>query len=74
MNQINMALEACDIFVAIGTSGNVYPAAGFYQTAKIRRAHTVELNLEQTGSSFDTHVYGPATQVVPQYFEGLLAS
>lgn len=72
MNQINMALEACDLFVAIGTSGNVYPASGFYQTAKIRKAHTVELNLEQTGSSFDEHHYGPATEVVSQFFEQIL--
>ncbi len=72
MNQINMALEACDLFVAIGTSGNVYPASGFYQTAKIRKAHTVELNLEHTGSSFDEHNYGPATEVVPQFFEQIL--
>lgn len=72
MNQINNALESCDLFVAIGTSGNVYPASGFYQTAKIRRAHTVELNLEETGSSFDTHVYGPATETVSQFFEQIL--
>ena len=72
MNQINNALESCDLFVAIGTSGNVYPASGFYQTAKIRRAHTWELNLEETGSSFDTHVYGPATEIVPQFFEKIL--
>ena len=38
MNRINRALENCDMFVAIGTSGNVYPASGFYQTAKIRKA------------------------------------
>ena len=55
MNRINKALENCDMFVAIGTSGNVYPASGFYQTAKIRKASTVELNLERTGSSFDQH-------------------
>lgn len=72
MNQINNALESCDMFVAIGTSGNVYPASGFYQTAKIRRAHTVELNLEETGSSFDAHVYGPATGTVPQFFNQIL--
>lgn len=73
MQQINMALEACDLFVSIGTSGNVYPAAGFYQTAKIRQAHTVELNLEATGSSFDEVINGPATEVVPQYFDALLS-
>ncbi|MBT71602.1 MAG: NAD-dependent protein deacylase [Gammaproteobacteria bacterium] len=74
MNQINIALEACDLFVAIGTSGNVYPASGFYQTAKIRKAHTAELNLEETGSTFDKHVYGQATETVPSYFEALLSA
>ena len=74
MNRINSALENCDMFVAIGTSGNVYPASGFYQTAKIRKASTVELNLELTGSSFDRHVRGPATECVPQFFESLLRS
>ena len=74
MNRINSALENCDMFVAIGTSGNVYPASGFYQTAKIRKASTVELNLERTGSSFDRHVRGPATECVPQFFESLLNS
>ena len=72
MNRINSALENCDMFVAIGTSGNVYPASGFYQTAKIRKASTVELNLERTGSSFDQHISGPATECVPQFFESLL--
>jgi NAD-dependent deacetylase len=72
MNQINQALEACDLFVAIGTSGNVYPASGFYQTAKVRKAHTIELNLEETGSSFDEHIYGLASEVVPSYLTDLL--
>ena len=74
MNRINRALENCDMFVAIGTSGNVYPASGFYQTAKIRKAMTVELNLERTGSSFDQHICGPATESVPQFFNSLLRS
>lgn len=72
MQQINQALESCDLFIAIGTSGNVYPASGFYQTARIRRAHTVELNLEETGSSFDEHIYGPASIIVPKYVDALL--
>lgn len=71
MNEINKALESCDLFVAIGTSGNVYPASGFYQTAKIKKAHTVQLNLEKTGSSFDANHYGPATDIVPAFFETL---
>ena len=74
MNRINRALENCDMFVAIGTSGNVYPASGFYQTAKIRKASTVELNLERTGSSFDRHICGSATESVPQFFKSLLRS
>jgi len=73
MNRINQALESCDLFVAIGTSGNVYPASGFYQTAKIRRAHTVELNLESTHSGFDEQIQGRASEVVPAYFQSLLA-
>jgi NAD-dependent deacetylase len=73
MSEINLALENCDIFVAIGTSGNVYPAAGFYQTANFCNAETVELNLEATASSFDNNIVGPATEIVPKYFEELLA-
>lgn len=74
MNRINQALERCDLFVAIGTSGNVYPASGFYQTAKIRRAHTVELNIERTGSGFDQCFTGRASETVPAYFEQLLGT
>ncbi len=72
MQKIDQALEGCDMFIAIGTSGNVYPASGFYNTAKIHHAHTVELNLERTGSCFDEHVYGPASEIVPDYFNSLL--
>jgi NAD-dependent deacetylase len=72
MNRINEALEGCDLFVAIGTSGNVYPAAGFYQTARVNSAQTVELNLDKTGSGFDQHIYGKATKIVPAYFAKLL--
>lgn len=74
MPQITRALENCDLFIAIGTSGNVYPASGFYQTARIGRAHTVEINLEETGSSFDEHIHGTASIAVPEYFDQLLAS
>jgi NAD-dependent deacetylase len=72
MNKINQALENCDLFIAIGTSGNVYPASGFYQTAKMKKAYTVELNLEETGSGFDQHIYGKASEILPQYFNDLL--
>lgn len=74
MQQINQALQQCDLFVAIGTSGNVYPASGFYQSAKIAKAYTVELNLEVTGSGFDDHIYGNASEIVPAFFNNLLQS
>jgi len=74
MNEIDLALASCDHFIAIGTSGNVYPAAGFYQTAKNGGAHTVELNLETTRSSFDEQIQGVATDIVPKYFEKLLST
>jgi NAD-dependent deacetylase len=72
MQQINQALEQCELFIAIGTSGNVYPAAGFYQTAKRYQARTIEMNLEETGSMFDAHLYGPASETVPRYLQQLL--
>ena len=72
MREITDALENCDLFLAVGTSGNVYPASGFYQMAKQHKAHTVELNLEQTGSLFDEHLLGKASTVVPNYLEKVL--
>ncbi len=75
MEPVLSALAECDLFMAIGTSGNVYPAAGF--AAEVRqhgRAHTVELNLEpsQTNSDFAEAVYGKASEVVPKYVERIL--
>jgi NAD-dependent deacetylase len=67
MSQITQALENCDLFVSIGTSGNVYPAAGFHQMAHNGGARTVELNLEKTLSIFHEHVYGKASEVVPRF-------
>lgn len=72
MARINHALQQCDLFLSIGTSGNVYPAAGFHQSAKSKGAYTVELNLEHTHSHFDQHIYGIASRVVPDYVERLL--
>jgi len=74
IDEIFAALDSCDVFVAIGTSGHVYPAAGFHQAAKAAGATAVELNLECTGSGFDHGEYGPATEVVPQFFSSLLMS
>lgn len=74
MNQIEQNLMSCDLFVAIGTSGNVYPAAGFNQLAKRYGARTLELNLESTGSSFDEHLYGLASETVPTLTQEILKS
>lgn len=73
MDKIEMALERCDLFIAIGTSGQVYPAAGFVQLATAYGAHTVELNLEpsQGRNLFSEHHYGAASHTVSQYFEAL---
>ena len=70
MSQIEAALCQCDIFVSIGTSGNVYPAAGFVELAKNHGAHTVELNLEPSAgkNNFAEHHYGLASVIVPQFF------
>jgi NAD-dependent deacetylase len=75
MKEIEAALLACDLFVSIGTSGNVYPAAGFIQLAHLAGARTVELNMEPSANAaaFDEGFYGPGTLVVPRFFDGLLS-
>lgn len=73
MDTIEAALETCGLFVSIGTSGAVYPAAGF--VAQVRgRARTVELNLEPSEGThlFDEARHGPATVVVPAFVAELL--
>lgn len=74
MDQIEKALMECDLFVAIGTSGAVYPAAGFVQMADACGADTLELNLAPSDvqSSFADHRYGPATEVVPAWVDEIL--
>jgi NAD-dependent deacetylase len=71
---IQEAVAACDLFAAIGTSGVVYPAAGFVQAARRAGAHTVELNLEPSEghSLFAERIYGPATEIVPAFVDELL--
>lgn len=73
MDAIYGALDECDLFIAIGTSGNVYPAAGFYEVARAAGAHTVELNLEPSanGSRFHEQHYGLASDIVPAYLKSL---
>ena len=72
MDIIADKLADADVFVSIGTSGAVWPAAGFVATAKEVGARTVELNLEPSDGAhlFDEHHYGPATEVVPEWARG----
>jgi len=75
MDRIDSALRACDLFVSIGTSGAVYPAAGFVQTARYVGAATLEMNLEPSLGSvwFEEVRTGPATQLVPAWVDEMLA-
>ena len=76
LDEIYQVLERCGLFLSIGTSGEVYPAAGFVLHVRRHspRARTVELNLEPTDSKalFHEHIYGPATEIVPAYVERVL--
>lgn len=74
MDQIDAALRACDLFVSIGTSGAVYPAAGFVQTARHFGARTLELNLEPSAGSFlfEESRIGPAGELVPSWVEEVM--
>lgn len=72
MELIEAELQRCDLFVAIGTSGQVYPAAGFVERARRHGARTVELNLEPTESRFDESIAGPAGQTVPIWVDRIL--
>ncbi|GEO82835.1 Sir2 family NAD+-dependent deacetylase [Pararhodospirillum oryzae] len=76
MERIETALNACGLFVSIGTSGTVYPAAGFVRQARDAGARTVELNLEPShgASLFDECHHGPASRLVPAFVERLLAT
>ncbi|MGL5954319.1 MAG: Sir2 family NAD+-dependent deacetylase [Providencia rustigianii] len=75
MDRIYQALGDATIFISIGTSGHVYPAAGFVHEARLQGAHTVELNLEpsQVESEFEERHYGLASEVVVEYVDNLLA-
>jgi NAD-dependent deacetylase len=75
LDRIGAALADCGLFVSIGTSGNVWPAAGFVREARAGGAHTVELNLEPSegASLFAERIHGPATAVVPAFVGRLRA-
>jgi NAD-dependent deacetylase len=74
MERIDAALQQCDLFVSIGTSGAVYPAAGFVQTARHFEARTLEFNLEPSAGSylFDESRIGPASELVPRWVEEII--
>ncbi|MEL6877208.1 MAG: NAD-dependent deacylase [Pseudomonadota bacterium] len=74
MDRIYASLLKTDLFVSIGTSGAVYPAAGFVQEARAAGAKTLELNLEPSGGSHHFHEarHGPAGQLVPQWVDEVL--
>lgn len=74
MDDIYGRLSSCDLFVSIGTSGEVYPAAGFVREARMSGAHTIELNLEPSANhrDFGEGRYGPATQIVHEWTRDLI--
>lgn len=75
MDEIYQALEKCDLFVSIGTSGNVYPAAGFVQIANQVGADSLEINLERSnvGTEFENAIYAKATEAVPDWVASILS-
>jgi len=75
MDRIDEALRRADLFVSIGTSGAVYPAAGFVQTARYCGARTLEMNLEPSMGSifFEESRVGPAGKLVPAWVDEVLA-
>ena len=74
MERIDAALQRCDLFVSVGTSGAVYPAAGFVQTARYSGARCVEINLEPSQGSIFFHEtrIGEAGKLVPAWVEEVL--
>jgi NAD-dependent deacetylase len=76
MDRIYAALADVALFISIGTSGAVYPAAGFVAEARAVGAHTVELNLEPSEGAqhFAEARHGPASEIVPAYVQELLGT
>ena len=76
MGDIDRALRRADLFVAIGTSGAVYPAAGFVAEARGYRVRTCEINLEAADNAdlFDEERLGPASETVPAWVDELLGA
>ena len=76
MDKVEDLLRKCDLFISIGSSGVVFPAASFVQTAKYYGADTIEFTLEPTANNFyfDRHIFGPAGKTFPPYIEELITS
>jgi NAD-dependent deacetylase len=74
LDDIDRALRRADLFAAIGTSGAVYPAAGFVTDARAYGVPTCEINLEAAANAecFDEVRYGPASETVPVWVEEIL--
>lgn len=75
MNEVDALLDKCKLFIAIGTSGAVYPANTFARIAKYHGADTIEFNLHTTVNNhdFDRHIIGKAGTTFPKFVESLLA-
>ena len=76
MDRVDELLRSCDLFLSIGTSGVVFPAAAFVQTAKYHEALTYEFNLEPTSNNFyfDHHIMGKAGVTLPAFVDEMIAS
>jgi NAD-dependent deacetylase len=76
LDEIHDAVIEADLFVSIGTSGSVYPAAGLVSEARAAGVRTCEVNLEPSDNAhvFDDRLYGPASEVVPDWVESVLAT
>ena len=76
MDDIYEALAASNLFVSIGTSGSVYPAAGFVRAAREAGMATMEINLEpsENASAFDVARYGKASEAVPLWVDEMIGS
>lgn len=74
MDEVDTLLRRCDLFLSVGTSGVVFPAAAFVQTAKYYGAQTFEFNLEPTSNNFyfDKHIFGPAGTTLPAFVDEMI--
>tara|TARA_Y100000591_G_C21631816_1_gene593169 strand:- start:496 stop:723 length:228 start_codon:yes stop_codon:yes gene_type:complete len=75
MDDIQRVLEKCDLFLSIGTSGQVYPAAMFMQVARQQGALTIEINKDPTANSplFDKTFHGKAGDILPDFISNFFA-